>query len=133
MQYSNAQVVWCQEEPKNMGAWRYMKPRMDTAMRELMKSREGSMPPSRIRYVGRPAAASPGLSSSPLLTAVKICVLLMHAELFKFGKPYGCQHGRIQHNEQGSDSNEALVMLTCAVEAVQQVICICCTLQMLRH
>ena len=85
MQYSNAQVVWCQEEPKNMGAWRYMKPRMDTAMRELMKSREGSMPPSRIRYVGRPAAASPGLRSSPLLTAVKICVLLMHAELFKFG------------------------------------------------
>ena len=119
-----------------MGAWRYMKPRMDTAMRELMKSLEGSMPPSRIRYVGRPAAASPGLHSSPLLTAVKICVLLMHAELLKFGKPYGCQHGynimmRIQHKEQGTDSNKALVMLTCAVEAVQQVICICCTLQML--
>ncbi len=61
MQYSNAQVVWCQEEPKNMGAWRYIKPRMDTAMRELVKNQEGSsMPPTRIRYVGRPAAASPG-------------------------------------------------------------------------
>jgi len=65
MQYSNAQVVWCQEEPKNMGAWRYIKPRMDTAMRELVKSQEGSIPPPRIRYVGRPAAASPGLYLLP--------------------------------------------------------------------
>ncbi len=65
MQYSNAQVVWCQEEPKNMGAWRYVKPRMDTAMRELVKSQEGSIPPPRIRYVGRPAAASPGMYLLP--------------------------------------------------------------------
>lgn len=34
-QYSNAEVVWVQEEPKNMGAWLYVKPRLDTAMREL--------------------------------------------------------------------------------------------------
>lgn len=44
-----------------MGAWRYVKPRMDTAMRELMESQAGSAQPLRIRYVGRPAAASPGL------------------------------------------------------------------------
>lgn len=62
MQYAGAQVIWCQEEPKNMGAWRYVKPRMDTAMRELMDSQAGSAQPLRIRYVGRPAAASPGLS-----------------------------------------------------------------------
>ena len=31
----NAEVVWVQEEPKNMGAWLYVKPRLDTAMREL--------------------------------------------------------------------------------------------------
>ena len=61
MQYAGAQAVWCQEEPKNMGAWRYIKPRMDTAMRELMERGEGSAAPRRIRYVGRPAAASPGL------------------------------------------------------------------------
>ena len=34
-QYAHAEVVWCQEEPKNMGAWPYVKPRLDTAMREL--------------------------------------------------------------------------------------------------
>ncbi|KAL3139978.1 hypothetical protein ABBQ38_004265 [Trebouxia sp. C0009 RCD-2024] len=60
MQYAGAQVIWCQEEPKNMGAWRYVKPRMDTAMRELMESQQGTAQPLRIRYVGRPAAASPG-------------------------------------------------------------------------
>lgn len=60
MQYAGAQVIWCQEEPKNMGAWRYVKPRMDTAMRELMESQQGSAEPLRIRYVGRSAAASPG-------------------------------------------------------------------------
>lgn len=61
MQYAGAQVIWCQEEPKNMGAWRYVKPRMDTAMRELMESQQGATKPLRIRYVGRPAAASPGV------------------------------------------------------------------------
>lgn len=65
MQYAGAQIVWCQEEPKNMGAWRYVKPRFDTAMRELEAGEGvGSAPPDhtprRIRYVGRPAAASPG-------------------------------------------------------------------------
>ena len=32
--FQNAELVWVQEEPKNMGAWTYVKPRFDTAMRE---------------------------------------------------------------------------------------------------
>ena len=31
-QSSPAQVVWCQEEPKNMGAWSYVRPRLVTAL-----------------------------------------------------------------------------------------------------
>lgn len=62
MQYAGAQIIWCQEEPKNMGAWRYIKPRFDTAMREL-ETQENADAPRRIRYVGRSAAASPGVSS----------------------------------------------------------------------
>ena len=44
-------VVWCQEEPKNMGGWTFIAPR-------LMESLE-RMP----RYAGRPEAASPAVGS----------------------------------------------------------------------
>jgi len=46
-------VIWCQEEPKNMGPWFYVKPRMVTT------AREGLGKDVVIRYVGRRSAASP--------------------------------------------------------------------------
>jgi 2-oxoglutarate dehydrogenase E1 component len=45
---SDAEVAWCQEEPRNMGAW----PMMDEWMGTVL----GGMPP---RYIGRPESASP--------------------------------------------------------------------------
>ena len=51
--YPAAQAVWCQEEPKNMGAWSFVQPRIATATRTL-NGRE-----QRPLYVGRrPAAAT---------------------------------------------------------------------------
>ncbi len=48
-QYPNARdVVWLQEEPKNMGAWTYMQPRLQP----LLNGRT-------LRYIGRPERASP--------------------------------------------------------------------------
>ena len=32
--FSPAELVWVQEEPKNMGSWSYVKPRFDTILRE---------------------------------------------------------------------------------------------------
>lgn len=29
--YRNAEITWAQEEPKNMGYWGYVKPRIETA------------------------------------------------------------------------------------------------------
>jgi 2-oxoglutarate dehydrogenase E1 component len=29
--YRNAEITWAQEEPKNMGYWSYVKPRIETA------------------------------------------------------------------------------------------------------
>jgi 2-oxoglutarate dehydrogenase E1 component len=51
--YPNAQVVWCQEEPANMGAWTFVLPRLINILEEL--HREVFVP----TYVGRKAAASP--------------------------------------------------------------------------
>jgi 2-oxoglutarate dehydrogenase E1 component len=46
-----AELVWCQEEPMNMGAWSFMMPRLHEAL--------GRMP----NYAGRRASASPAVGS----------------------------------------------------------------------
>jgi 2-oxoglutarate dehydrogenase E1 component len=46
-------VVWCQEEPKNNGAWFFVEPRIEDAL----KAAGGKV--ARARYAGRIAAASP--------------------------------------------------------------------------
>ncbi len=51
--YPNAQIVWCQEEPANMGAWTFVLPRFINILEEL--ERKVHLP----TYVGRKAAASP--------------------------------------------------------------------------
>jgi 2-oxoglutarate dehydrogenase E1 component len=48
-----AEVVWCQEEPKNMGAWSFVQPEIEHLFADI-KHRQ-----SRLPYAGRPAAASP--------------------------------------------------------------------------
>ena len=50
--YRAADVIWCQEEPQNMGAWTFIDRRLEQVLIELGgKSR-------RARYVGRPEAAA---------------------------------------------------------------------------
>jgi 2-oxoglutarate dehydrogenase E1 component len=45
-------IVWCQEEPKNMGAWTFIEPYL-----EWVLGHAGSKS-KRPRYVGRPASAA---------------------------------------------------------------------------
>ena len=55
--FPNADFVWCQEEPKNMGAWTFINPFIDEVLEEIgAKS-------SRTIYAGRIAAASPATGS----------------------------------------------------------------------
>jgi len=58
--FDNADYVWCQEEPKNQGAWSFMEPNI-----EWVLTRIGAKF-TRPIYAGRPAAASPatGLAST---------------------------------------------------------------------
>ncbi|HYM01693.1 MAG TPA: 2-oxoglutarate dehydrogenase E1 component [Stellaceae bacterium] len=51
-QYKNAEVVWCQEEPQNMGAWSFVDRRIEVVLAGL----DGKA--KRARYVGRPEAAA---------------------------------------------------------------------------
>ncbi|KAG9146631.1 hypothetical protein Leryth_014645 [Lithospermum erythrorhizon] len=51
--YPNAEVVWCQEEPMNMGAYNYITPRLGTAMKALGRGNIDD-----IKYSGRPPSAA---------------------------------------------------------------------------
>eukprot|EP00606_Chrysophyceae_sp_TOSAG23-5_P001557 GSChrysophyteH2.ASY1.ANO1.599.1 assembled CDS len=55
--YPEAEMVWCQEEPKNMGAYFYVKPRLATAMADLEK--EGGPAERPLKYVGRMPSGAP--------------------------------------------------------------------------
>ncbi|KPA80900.1 putative mitochondrial 2-oxoglutarate dehydrogenase E1 component [Leptomonas pyrrhocoris] len=47
------EFVWLQEEPRNMGMWTHMRPRMNSLLRKL------GMKQARIGVISRPAVASP--------------------------------------------------------------------------
>merc|ERR1711988_1240348 len=54
--YSNAELVWTQEEHKNQGGWSYVQPRFQTAIGGYAR---------RINYCGREVAPSPATGSKP--------------------------------------------------------------------
>ncbi|MGI9400361.1 MAG: 2-oxoglutarate dehydrogenase E1 component [Rhizobiaceae bacterium] len=51
--FKGAEWVWCQEEPKNMGAWTFIEPYLGWVFNHIDAKEK------RVRYAGRPAAASP--------------------------------------------------------------------------
>ncbi|MGB7271030.1 MAG: 2-oxoglutarate dehydrogenase E1 component, partial [Albidovulum sp.] len=57
--FKGAEVIWCQEEPKNQGAWTFVEPNIEW----VLGRNKASQP--RPRFVGRHASASPatGLAS----------------------------------------------------------------------
>ncbi len=52
-------VVWAQEEPANMGAWGFLRHRLD----DLLEAQHGECA-KRIKYIGRPASASTATGSA---------------------------------------------------------------------
>jgi 2-oxoglutarate dehydrogenase E1 component len=61
--YANAEVVWCQEEPANMGAWTFVDRRIERVMGAV------GTKTSRPSYAGRPDAASPATGLAKVHTA----------------------------------------------------------------
>ena len=56
--FPNADFVWCQEEPRNMGSWSYIRDPLAEALEQLGRSE------TSVRYAGRTAAASPATGSN---------------------------------------------------------------------
>ena len=51
--FPNAELVWCQEEPRNMGAWQFLEPNLRWVLDQMGRKQKGPV------YAGRVAAASP--------------------------------------------------------------------------
>ncbi len=58
--FQNAEMVWCQEEPKNQGAWSFIEPNIEWVLTRIKAKH------TRPVYAGRSASASPatGLASA---------------------------------------------------------------------
>jgi 2-oxoglutarate dehydrogenase E1 component len=50
--FKEAEMVWCQEEPKNMGAWTFIEPNLEWVLDHIAAEHR------RPRYVGRPSSAA---------------------------------------------------------------------------
>ncbi len=50
--FKTAEMVWCQEEPRNMGAWHFVEIYLDWVLNQIGAAHR------RARYAGRPAAAA---------------------------------------------------------------------------
>ena len=51
--FKGAEIIWCQEEPKNQGAWSFVEPNIEWVLTRIGAKH------TRPRYVGRAASASP--------------------------------------------------------------------------
>ncbi len=66
--FKNAEFIWCQEEPMNMGAWTFLDRRIEAVLIKIGASQ------SRPIYIGRPAAAAPatGIHSRHIIEQEKL-------------------------------------------------------------
>ncbi|EFA82517.1 2-oxoglutarate dehydrogenase [Heterostelium album PN500] len=57
--YPNAKVIWCQEEPMNMGPWSFVYHYFNSTFKSVNR-------PFNLQYAGRPSSASPAVASHSL-------------------------------------------------------------------
>jgi len=67
--YKNAEVVWCQEEPENNGAWSFLDRRIEKVLTGI------DIAAKRPSYVGRSEAASPATGSAKKHAAEQIALV----------------------------------------------------------
>ena len=82
--FSKTELIWVQEEPKNMGAWGFVKSRIKNVMRSVKTQQQ------QLYYVGRRAAASPatGVYDRHLANQKNILRLAIEADLKEIYKTW---------------------------------------------
>lgn len=77
--YPNAQLMWVQEEPLNMGAFNHVSPRIETCMRHEVRARCLPTSPCRPTFLRRnlwpykPTRGSPAHSASLAVVSTVPC------------------------------------------------------------
>jgi len=67
--YANAELVWCQEEPANMGAWNFV----DRRIEKVLLTNGGRV--TRPAYAGRVEAASPATGQARVHAAEQVALV----------------------------------------------------------
>ncbi len=75
--FKNCEMIWCQEEPKNMGAWVFIKNRIENVLQTINAKH------LNLHFIGRRAAASPatGVFDRHLSNQQNILRLAIEADL----------------------------------------------------
>ncbi len=84
VKYKNAELVWCQEEPANMGSWTFVDRRLEYALDGI------DIKAKRPVFAGRPPAASPatGLMKIHVREQNQICEWALNAPLDQIPQPF---------------------------------------------
>ncbi len=97
--YSNAEVVWCQEEPANMGPWTFVDRRIEFILEELEHKFR------KPYYVGRKASASPatGVHKNHVYEQALLVEQALSGALFTLPQPFRrvTKMAKIQNPKQG--------------------------------
>ncbi len=82
--YKNAEVVWCQEEPANMGSWTFVDRRLEYALEDI------DVKAKRPYYAGRLPAASPatGLMKVHVKEQSQLCEWALNTPLAQIPQPF---------------------------------------------
>ena len=80
--FAHCEIIWCQEEPKNMGAWEFIRARLDSVLVKIT-SKQKNVP-----FVGRRSAASPatGVYERHLANQKNILRLSIEADINEIHK-----------------------------------------------
>ena len=63
--FKQAEVIWCQEEPRNMGSWHYIEPNIEWVLDHInAKHIRVRVTPAGPRRLRRPPASSPATCRS---------------------------------------------------------------------